>query len=191
MLSSAERKEWMWHKKWSLPKITVRIARAPQPAVRHERIVVVLTAVALSDDGTPPEDVGLRGKRQYTVELGACGTAVVSFSNVFLKYTSYHCGGKRFRFAVTLCPEPAGALAELTPTSKEAPTPPPPLHPIACSHSVPFHIDARKRCKSERPLANSNDVRCHELDLRPPHKARLTRPASHARLTRPPHKPAS
>jgi len=178
LLYWAERNEWMWHKKWSLPKISVHIERSrvqpstqpstqpsAQPSTRHDRVVVLLSAGILSDGtGATLQHVGLSGKRQVTVELGPTG-AVVNFTNLYLQQTSYHCGGQRFRFAVTILTGPTSAQ-KIDLSAADAPTPQPQQQPIACAYSAPFYVDARKRSKSERPLAEADDPRLRHRGCR-------------------------
>jgi hypothetical protein len=123
LLYWAERRQWMWHKKWSLPKITVRVERDDtgsngQPPAAHgvERLCVVVSAGTLRDELSVLEDQGLGGDCQRVLELRAHGASEVSFTRLLFQRTSFNCGGRPFHLVVTIAAAPPrSAPQSLTP----------------------------------------------------------------------------
>ena len=179
LLYWADRRQWMWHKKWALPTVTVRIERtaivtanggtaAPViPPNAVERMYVNVTAGTMHDDATVLENQGLGGDCQRLLQLGPNGAAEASFTRLVFTQTSFNCGNRPFHIVVTLLAAPPrtdngadGMLAAFPPPPG---APPPlvttPLIPLACVCSSPVRVDARKRSKGERPEAAADDVR--------------------------------
>lgn len=69
-----DRRQWMWHKKWALPTLTVRVCRSDQPV--GERLYAYVTAGTLRDEEPGLHDKGLGGECQRLLEVGPQGTAV-------------------------------------------------------------------------------------------------------------------
>ena len=198
-----DRHQWMWHKKWALPTMTVRIERdgsEPADSVLPTPLCVLVSAGTVREEHTELLDQGLGGQCQQWVDLGATAKskAVVSFSRLTFQWTSFNCGGRPFHLVVTVLADPKTHTAPPNPpetppeipratpraTSPPAlpPTPPleptlaplaaPPSAPLAAPppsqqalwplvsiRSLPVHVDARKRSKSERPHAQEDDIR--------------------------------
>ena len=118
LLYWADRRQWMWHKKWSLPTMTVRVERghsassegdAPPLATEFDRLYVVVTAGTLCDEGSGLEDQGLGGDCQRVLELRPQGATEVSFTRLLFQQTSFNCGGRPFHLVVTLLGAPPRA----------------------------------------------------------------------------------
>lgn len=109
-----EKNRWLWHKKWTLPKIDVRVTFAP-PGTQQQwsgpPISVILSATTMphgqeptrrgsssNDGGEGVKDQGLVGECQQ--QLTADGHA--SFSSIFFKRTSFHCANLPFHLACTV-----------------------------------------------------------------------------------------
>jgi len=182
LLYWAKRKQWLWHKKWSLPTITVRVNRKDStatndPAGASERLIAVVSAGTLHGDELSEactlqdaqiEDVGLAGTAQLPLELAShSGALEATFSRLLFQQTSFHCARRPFHLVITILkappqtnePEvaapaaaPEGAMA-ISDASEM------PLKPLCCLCSSPVLVDARKRSRTERPTAAGNDVR--------------------------------
>ena len=180
LLYWADRRQWMWHKKWALPTVTVRIERTATanggstpgstPAIPPnaiERMYVNVTAGTMHDDATILENQGLGGDCQRLLQLGPNGAAEASFTRLVFTQTSFNCGNRAFHIVVTLLAAPprtdSGADGMLAAFPPPPGAPPPlvttPLIPLACICSSPVRVDARKRSKGERPEAAADDVR--------------------------------
>lgn len=141
-----ERRRWMWHKKWCLPRVRVRL-KQPIPSttvpVGHA-LHVMISAGTIRDGHAGLADEGLVGTCQLPLEGGE-----VVFSSLLFKHTSFNCGNRPFHLVVTLL----ALVPDLAiPTSHK-------LIGVACYCSSPIHVDARKRTKGERPEASEDDVR--------------------------------
>ena len=135
LLYWADRRQWMWHKKWSLPTMTVRVERdnsgggggspganggsnggasaagdklsgAGNAAAGFERLYVVVSAGTLRDEGSVLEDQGLGGDCQRVLELRPHGATEVSFTRLLFQQTSFNCGGRAFHLVVTITAAP-------------------------------------------------------------------------------------
>jgi hypothetical protein len=151
-----DRRQWMWHKKWALPTLTVRVCRSDHPV--GERLYAFVTAGTLRDDEPGLHDKGLGGECQRLLEVSPQGTAEVSFSRLFFQQTSFNCGNRPFRIVVMILSAPPrlampGSFTPSEPSSMHS------LRPLVCLCSCPVHVDARKRSKGERPEARDDDVR--------------------------------
>ena len=176
LLYWAERSQWMWHKRWSLPRITVKVVRSEdteaRPRETPQHLTVMVTAGAGPDDGMCEEESsgdfwleyqqGLGGDCQRTLELplepGAAAEA--SFKKLLFKQTSYWCGMRPLHLVVTVLATPAPAAGEAgDPAAPGDGATLEPLKSIACLYSPPVRVDARRRTKAERPTAAVDDVR--------------------------------
>ena len=175
LLYWAERRQWMWHKKWALPALSIRVRRrdpgCPEPLLTY----VMVTAGTLRDEHPELHDQGLSGECQRRLEFDSAGHAEVTFTRLFFQQTSFNCGNRPIRLVVTILSgspphEPDGMPSDRPDTMADAKvdvaagatgTLPPsaPLVPLACVCSSPVHVDARKRSKGERPEAKDDDVR--------------------------------
>ena len=108
-----ERARWMWHKKWTLPKLHVQVtsngkpvgggwaAAGPIPG-GEPPVYVVVSAGTLCDGsdgvGGSLTDQGLGG--------GECQRRLVAgettFSSLLFKHTSFNCGSRPFHLVVTV-----------------------------------------------------------------------------------------
>ena len=108
-----ERARWMWHKKWTLPKLHVQVtsngkpvgggwaAAGPIPG-GEPPVYVVVSAGTLCDGGDGVggslTDQGLGG--------GECQRRLVAgettFSSLLFKHTSFNCGSRPFHLVVTV-----------------------------------------------------------------------------------------
>ena len=105
LLYWADRRQWMWHKKWALPTVTVRVERTdtpsdtggganggvthyqPDPHVPNNRFIVFVTAGTLQDDDDDSvlENHGLGGDCQRLLQLGPHGAAEASFTRLLFQ----------------------------------------------------------------------------------------------------------
>jgi hypothetical protein len=151
LLYWADRRQWMWHKKWALPSLTVRVSRRPQlagssrgmngvhelesmngmdpaqytpSAIGHnERLYAIVTAGTVKDEAPDTLlDVGLDGECQRVVELGASGHAEVRFSRLLFQRTSFNCGNRSFRLVVTIAKAATGAAGSSGDAAVDAPS---------------------------------------------------------------------
>jgi len=188
LLYWSEKNRWLWHKKWTLPKIDVRVTFAP-PGTQQQwsgpPVSVILSATTMphsqeptrrgsssNDGGEAVTDQGLVGECQQ--QLTADGHA--SFSSIFFKRTSFHCANLPFHLACTVVApahHPLAMLARLQGAS--APLggaaglvanqiqglglEPYGMVALGSACSAAITVDARKRTTSERPGANANDAR--------------------------------
>ena len=108
-----ERARWMWHKKWTLPKLHVQVtsngkpvgggwaAAGPIPG-GEPPVYVVVSAGTLCDgsDGVSGSltDQGLGGgENQRRLVAGE-----TTFSSLLFKHTSFNCGSRPFHLVVTV-----------------------------------------------------------------------------------------
>ena len=71
----------MWHKKWALPTLTVRVrqrAGVAQQLAPGERLYAYVSAGTLRDEEPGLHDKGLGGECQRLLELSSQGSAEVS-----------------------------------------------------------------------------------------------------------------
>jgi len=176
-----ERRRWMWHKKWTMPKLraTVSLNGTPLDAVLHggaPPLSVIVSAGTLRDDGRSMADPGLMGDCQRQLVRGEA-----AFSSLFFKHTSFNCGNRPFHIVATvLAPAhhplaiaaleqqraaaaaqaaQAAAVAGGDPAAFGFMEPPQGMVALACVCSSPIMVDARKRTNGERPHAAADDVR--------------------------------
>ena len=122
LLYWAERRSWLWHKKWTLPKLHVRVSCAGKlvdgswgsGGAAQPPLYVMVSAGTLRDnsggggnsgdgggdgdgDGISLRDQGLGGECQRRLMLGE-----TTFSSLLFQHTSFNCGGRPFRLVVTL-----------------------------------------------------------------------------------------
>ena len=103
LLYRSERRCWMWHKKWCLPRIHVRVERTDGlPLSATDKLSVIVSAGTTRQgegmgDAPGLYDQGLGGDCQRVV---VDGTA--TFSSLFFQHTSYNCGKRPFHLALTL-----------------------------------------------------------------------------------------
>lgn len=108
------RRQWMWHRKWSLPSITVEVRSAAPALLANIPLYVHITA------GTRPEgsetlcDVGLVGECQSRLTLDASGRGTVTFARLLFQHTSFNCGARPFHLTVSVLADvpPAAAGSE-------------------------------------------------------------------------------
>jgi len=154
LLYWADRRQWMWHKKWCLPQFTVHAMCDGVPlhetSLASHPMYVVVTAGTMGENGTVLQDQGLNGdcKRQLTH-----GSAI--FSRLSFQQTSFNCGNRPFHLVVALCT----ILPQQDFAAPPSAGPPAQLVCLACVRSTSIHVDARKRTKCERPDAQAGDVR--------------------------------
>ena len=101
-----ERRSWMWHKKWTLPKLHVQVScngrslgggwADPHP------VCAIVSAGTLpgsmdSADGSLLHDKGLGGNCQMRLVAGEA-----TFSSLHFQNTSFNCGNRPFYLAVTV-----------------------------------------------------------------------------------------
>ena len=163
LLHSDERRCLTWHKKWTIPKVHVRV----------EAIDTML--------GAPPQLLHalicagtLRAESDLLHEEGLGGTCLrrlvggsASFGSLNFKHTSFNCANRPFHLVVALLDDPSLAAATSGDAAAElaaASVAPASLAALAMLRSSPIHIDARKRTQVERPDVPADDVR---LLLRP------------------------
>ena len=174
LLYWAERRRWMWHKKWTLPKLHVLVSCDGKPVgggymfPGEPPVYAVVSAGTLRDgsegEGGTLHDQGLNGECQRRLVAGA-----TTFSSLLFRHTSFNCGNRPFHLVVavhapahhplavaalrrgeaTLMPN---AAADGAPSQQQ-------MVSLACSCSSPIIVDARKRTKGERPEADASDVR--------------------------------
>ena len=188
LLYWGEKRQWMWHRKWALPAITVRIEQQGSPAegaagavaapsagsgaaigeaaataiaTQKERFFIFVTAGTMGDDLETLEHRGLGGDCQRTLQLGPSGVAEATFTRLLFQQTSFNCGNRPFHLVVTLLVAPRGHGAAMQARASAADNGAlgPSLVPVACITSSPVRVDARKRSKGERPEAAADDVR--------------------------------
>ena len=157
LLYWSARRQWMWHKKWALPSLTVRVSRDPaDPAdstanmadATSESFHIMVTAGTLRDAEPVLHNQGLGGVCQRSVLLppGSHGVEV-SFTRLLFQQTSFNVGNHPFRLMVSILAAPKADHKRKG------------LVPLACYCSDPVLVDARKRSKGERPDAKDDDVR--------------------------------
>ena len=165
LLYRSERRCWMWHKKWCLPRIHVRVERTDGlPLSATDKLSVIVSAGTTRQGegiGDVPGlyDQGLGGDCQRVV---VDGTA--TFSSLFFQHTSYNCGKRPFHLALTLlwqAPDVVGDGGAAAAAAAAAGQPPPPgaMLAVATALSDEIYVDARKRTHAERPDAAEDDVR--------------------------------
>jgi len=177
LLFWAERRRWMWHKKWTLPKLHVLVSCDGKPVgggymfPGEPPVYAVVSAGTLRDgsegEGGSLHDQGLGGECQRRLVAGE-----TTFSSLLFRHTSFNCGNRPFHLVVAVHapahhPLAVAALrrgeATLLPNTAADGTPGAPsqqqMVSLACSCSSPIIVDARKRTKGERPEADASDVR--------------------------------
>ena len=125
LLYSAERRTWLWHKKWRLPKLQVHAScngkpvggrlcpfpalHNPSGAVGEPPVFVVVSAGTLRDassGGVGLSDQGLSGDRQKRLIAGEAG-----FSSLLFQNTSFNCGNRPFHLVVSVLAPASHPLA--------------------------------------------------------------------------------
>lgn len=176
LLYWADRRQWMWHKKWALPTLTVRVERLSQPdgtsadgaaasstlaALQNGRLYVLVNAGTMRDESTGLENQGLGGDCQRVLQLGPNGAGEVSFGKLLFQHTSFNCSNQPFHLVVALLavPERGAAAGTDTDDASARVNGSSAMQPLACFCSSPVRVDARKRSKGERPEASADDVR--------------------------------
>ena len=112
LLFWAERRRWMWHKKWTLPKLHVHVscdgkpvgggwaAAGPIPG-GEPPVYAVVSAGTLRDGsdgiGGSLYDQGLGGDCQRRLVAGE-----TTFSSLLFRHTSFNCGNRPFHLVVTV-----------------------------------------------------------------------------------------
>lgn len=143
-----ERRQWMWHKKWCLPRLRARLRSLPSGAQPAWHSLHVMVSAGTIPKGQTVElelvDQGLLGTCQQPLEGGEA-----VFSSLQFKHTSFNCGGRSFHLVVSLI----AVLSEVEQAHEHR------LRGVVCYCSSPIHVDARKRSKVERPCASANDIR--------------------------------
>ena len=177
LLYWAERRRWMWHKKWTLPKLHVLVSCDGKPVgggymfPGEPPVYAVVSAGTLRDgsegEGGSLHDQGLGGECQRRLVAGE-----TTFSSLLFRHTSFNCGNRPFHLVVavhapahhplavaalrrgeaTLLPNTAADGAPGAPSQQQ-------MVSLACSCSSPIIVNARKRTKGERPDADASDVR--------------------------------
>ena len=115
LLFWAERHSWLWHRKWTLPKLHVRVFCEGNPAMSGAPpppLHVIVSAGTLRGSGDGGGDGGGGGGdgggvSLYDQGLGSeCQRRLVQgetiFSSLLFKHTSFNCGGRPFRLVVTV-----------------------------------------------------------------------------------------
>jgi len=176
LLYWAEHNRWMWHKKWTLPKLRVLVSCDGKPVGGRSHmfpgdeppVYAVVSAGTLRDgsegEGGTLHDQGLNGECQRRLVAGA-----TTFSSLLFRHTSFNCGNRPFHLVVAVHapahhPLAVAALrrgeATLLPnTAADGAPSQQQMVSLACSCSSPIIVDARKRTKGERPEADASDVR--------------------------------
>ena len=188
LLYWAERRRWMWHKKWTLPKLHVLVSCDGKPVgggymfPGEPPVYAVVSAGTLRDgsegEGGTLHDQGLNGECQRRLVSGA-----TTFSSLLFRHTSFNRGNRPFHLVVAVHapahhPIAVAALrrgdATLLPsTAADGAPSQQPMVSLACSCSSPIIVDARKRTKGERPEADASDIR---LVQRQGHRGTLAHP---------------
>mmetsp|Transcript_28084 Transcript_28084/g.82884 ORF Transcript_28084/g.82884 Transcript_28084/m.82884 type:complete len:392 (+) Transcript_28084:48-1223(+) len=141
-----ERTQWMWHKKWTLPRLTVTVnTGAEESSVGSAPLVAMVTCGTLSPAAGHEElqHEGLSGQCTQRLVRRTGSELEATFSSLHLQHTSSQCGNRPFHLVIT--------VAVMGPHG--------PQRPLASISSPALHVDARKRTKGERPGSNSSDVR--------------------------------
>ena len=154
----------MWHKKWCLPRIHVRVERMDGlPLSATDKLSVIVSAGTTRQGegiGDVPGlyDQGLGGDCQRVV---VDGTA--TFSSLFFQHTSYNCGKRPFHLALTLLWQAPDVVGDGGGGGRRRrggqPPPPGAMLAVATALSDEIYVDARKRTHAERPDAAEDDVR--------------------------------
>ena len=114
LLYWAERQRWMWHKKWTLPKMHMRVTCDGKPVGGvalpggEPPVYVLVSAGTIPEGGegtggyTTPNgvsmyDQGLGGECQRRLVTGKTTVSSLLFQN-----TSFNCGNRPFRLVVTV-----------------------------------------------------------------------------------------
>ena len=121
LLFWAERRRWMWHKKWTLPKLHVHVscdgkpvgggwaAAGPIPG-GEPPVYAVVSAGTLRDGsdgiGGSLYDQGLGGDCQRRLVAGE-----TTFSSLLFRHTSFNCGNRPFHLVVTVLAPASHPLA--------------------------------------------------------------------------------
>ena len=120
LLYWAERSSWLWHKKWTLPKLHVRVSCGSSQLdggwalgdAAHPPLHVVVSAGTLRGGGGGGGGGSGGGRGGGGVSLhdqgldGVCQRRLVqgetTFPSLLFKRTSFNCGGRPFRLVVTV-----------------------------------------------------------------------------------------
>ena len=107
LLYWAERRRWMWHKKWTLPKLHVLVSCDGKPVgggymfPGEPPVYAVVSAGTLRDgsegEGGSLHDQGLGGECQRRLVAGE-----TTFSSLLFRHTSFNCGNRPFHLVVTV-----------------------------------------------------------------------------------------
>lgn len=151
MLYSETKKQWMWHKKWTLPRISVQLYSQGALLTSAAGLAVHIAAAVFNSEDQCFDDVGLTGTTTNTAVGGIC-----AFQSLFFKSTSYNHKSQCFHLIVGVTGRCGGERTRL----------------LGCWASSPIHVDARKRQLSESTAAL--DV----AEPRLPSGLLATRPAS-------------
>ena len=176
LLYWAEHNRWMWHKKWTLPKLRVLVSCDGKPVGGRSHmfpgdeppVYAVVSAGTLRDgsdeEGNKLYDQGLSGECQRTLVAGEA-----TFSSLLFRHTSFNCSNRPFHLVVAVHAPAHHPLAVVALRRGEATLMPntaadgapsqQQMVSLACSCSSPIIVDARKRTKGERPEADASDVR--------------------------------
>ena len=109
-----ERQSWMWHKKWTLPKLQVqvscsdrRMGLADPHSLPNSELYAIVSAGTLPgndrESGSGEEsqtllyDKGLSGNCQHRLVAGEA-----TFSSLLFLNTSFNCGNRPFHLVVTV-----------------------------------------------------------------------------------------
>ena len=102
-----ERRSWMWHKKWTLPKLRVQVScdgRRMGLADPHSLYAIVSAGTLPGNDResgngsqTLMHDKGLSGNCQHRLVAGEA-----TFSSLLFLNTSFNCGNRPFHLVVTV-----------------------------------------------------------------------------------------
>jgi len=161
LLYWARQRQWLWHKKWILPTITVTLERTAVnervPAGTTEPLYVMITAGTLAADGSVLDDAGPGGVRLRMLELGPSGKVEVSFSRLQLLQTSHNLGDALVHLGVSVLGSARSTADQ--PWHPSLHSMEPALQPIVSFRSPGIHVDARKRSPRERPTAAGDDIR--------------------------------
>mmetsp|Transcript_3908 Transcript_3908/g.11032 ORF Transcript_3908/g.11032 Transcript_3908/m.11032 type:complete len:641 (-) Transcript_3908:156-2078(-) len=137
LLYSEKRRQWTWHKKWTLPRLSVELLRDGQVLTGSLGLTVHVTAVVFNEEAECMDEVGLAGKTSAPYVGGVC-----SFQSLFFKSTSFNQKGASFHLLVAVTHRGDGDSARRL---------------VGSWTSSPIHVDARKRqlATSEVPLGAS------------------------------------
>ncbi|KAJ1630988.1 hypothetical protein T492DRAFT_998809 [Pavlovales sp. CCMP2436] len=127
LLYSEKKRQWTWHKKWTLPRFSVELL-SEGALLTSSGLTVHVTAVVFNEDRL--DEVGLSGTTSVLCVGGNC-----SFQSLFFKSTSFNNKGASFHLLIGVVHSPD--------------LPDAPRKLLGCWTSSPIHVDARKRQLSE------------------------------------------